>query len=206
MDLLLNFKPLLIITPSLRTGTPEDFLTEPIKRYDLEIKPDLEPTVGALLAALEDATNEWREGLEEFNLTEEAICWQAYPDGHSIGGLLLHLADAETYWFYEVAAGNQRTKEEYAAVLSQETNQYGFSWPVPPARPLSWYFELLDATRARTREIVAAINDPLAIGTNRNREFTLRWILNHVISHEAYHGGQAVLIAVLQSRPTTNDQ
>ena len=31
-------------------------------------------------------------------------------------------------------------------------------------------------------------------------EFTLRWLLHHVITHEAYHGGQAVLLSIMKQK------
>jgi len=30
------------------------------------------------------------------------------------------------------------------------------------------------------------------------REFTLSWLMTHVIVHEAYHGGQAILLLLQQ--------
>src|SRR5436853_2072586 len=86
--------------------------------------------IGLLAAALEDATSEWREELDDVD--EDTIVWQPFPGGHSIGGLILHMADVEAWWFETVAAGKARPVGEEERLLSEETQQYGVSWPTPP--------------------------------------------------------------------------
>lgn len=53
----------------------------------------LDLQVGLLLAALEDTTRKWREELGD--VPEQNIIWQPFPHGHSIGAILLHMADVE---------------------------------------------------------------------------------------------------------------
>jgi uncharacterized damage-inducible protein DinB len=134
-------------------------------------------------------------------LPEEAIVWQPVPGRHSIGAIILHIADVEAFWLYQVADGKARDPEEVARLLSAETDQYGLRWPEAPRQPLSWYFAQHDAIRARTRETICRLNDPEHIGHLRDNEFTLRWLLHHVMIHEAYHGGQAVLLALMYQAP-----
>ena len=163
----------------------------------------LDPQIGLLLSMLDDGTHEWREELGD--VSEEALVWQPFPGGHSIGALMLHIADTEASWIHEVAAGQPRSPEELARLLSAETRQYRIEWPVPPRQPLAWYVAQMDETRARTMALVAALNDPLHVSPKtRSRtgqgDFTLRWILHHVLTHEAYHGGQAVLLSIMHFR------
>jgi uncharacterized damage-inducible protein DinB len=165
-------------------------------------KVDLTPDganmeIGLLLAMLDDATKEWTEELG--TVDDEAIIWQPFADGHSIGALMLHIADVEAYWIQQIGAGKQRSAEELKAFLSEETNQYAVQWPAPPAQPLEWYLQQLRRVREATRQTVLAINDPDHIGVRRDTQFTLRWLLSHVISHEAYHGGQAVFLALMHT-------
>jgi uncharacterized damage-inducible protein DinB len=164
------------------------------KRVDVKPVAGLDPQVGLLLAMLGDGTREWREELGQ--VPEDAVVWQPFPQGHSIGALILHLADSESFWIQEVAAGQARTPEEVKALLSEETDQYAINWPIPPKKPLGWYFEQHDRIRKETRRTVRRLADPEHIGRRGEREFTLRWVLHHVITHEAYHGGQAVLLAL----------
>jgi len=167
-----------------------------MQRVDITPVPGVDVQVGLLLAVLEDVTKEWREELGD--VSEEQIVYQPFPGGHSIGALILHIADVEVFWLYEVGASKERPAEELKTLLSEETQQYQVQWPVPPRQPLAWYFAQQDAVRERTRQAVLALNDPEHIGRRRDWEFTLRWLLNHVISHEAYHGGQAVLLSLMQ--------
>lgn len=174
-----------------------------MERVDVVPVAGLDVQVGLLLAALDNTTAEWRQELGD--VPDESIAWQAFPGGHSIGALLLHMADVEANWLHEVAAGRERTPEELQTLLSGETHQYQVQWPAPPAQPLAWYYARQDAVRARTRELVAALNDPEHTGKRPARrkkpvgpDFTLRWLLTHVISHEAYHGGQAVLLSLMR--------
>ena len=166
-----------------------------MKLRDLAVDADLDPQTGLLLAVLDDVTSEWREELGEVG--DDIILWQPFPGGHSIGALILHMADVEAHWLHEVGAGQKRPVEELSRLLSNETDQYKVEWPNPPAQPLAWYFAQQDDVRARTKRLIAGINDLEHIGQEDDESYTLRYLLNHVISHEAYHGGQAVLLSLL---------
>lgn len=167
-----------------------------MRRVDVVPVADAHIQIGLLLSVLEDVTQKWTGELG--TIPDEYLLWQSFPKGHSIGALILHIADVEAYWLHQIAAGATRSEEELTTLLSQETDQYAVQWPTPPARPLAWFLEQHRAIRERTRQYVLALNDPDHVGVRRETEFTLRWLLNHVISHEAYHGGQAVLLALMQ--------
>lgn len=169
-------------------------------REDVTPVEGLDVQVGLLLAMLDATTIEWRGELEMEEVSEDAIVWQPFPNGHSIGALILHIVDVEAYWLYQIAAGKERTQEEKDRLLSDATQQDAVSWPVPPRQPLAWYFAQLDAIRERTRQTIRELNNPEHLGSRRDTEFTLRWLLFHVIAHEAYHGGQAVLLSLQYAR------
>ena len=169
---------------------------------------DFGPTVACesaelrlLLAQLDQATHEWSSELDD--LSERELVWQPFPGGHSIAALLAHIAGVELYWLHHIAAGEPfRDLEE--ETMGAEIDQYAVSWPPPPpGRPYAFYRELLQTTRERTRQLIPALGDPARVfsRTRSNGEvqaLTLRWLLTHVINHEAYHGGQAVLLALQQ--------
>jgi uncharacterized damage-inducible protein DinB len=176
-------------------------------RVDIVPAEGMDVQTGLLLSVLEDVTKEWTGELDELGeVTEEQIIWQVFPNGHSIGGLILHIADVEAFWLHQVGAGQTRSAEELALLLSEETQQYQFQWPAPPPEPLSWYLAQHQAVRERTRTLIRRVNDPEHTGVHRGTEFTLRWLLNHIISHEAYHGGQAVLLALMQTTGRQGEQ
>lgn len=168
------------------------------KRMDVPPVPGADVQIGLLLAMLGDGTKDWREELGE--VSKEMVLWQPFPHAHSIGALILHIADVEAYWLHQIGAGQARSEEELARLLSEETQQYDLSWPRPPAQPLSWFFAQHDEIRARTRQIVATWDDPAHARPREDAEFTRRWLLHHVLTHEAYHGGQAVLLSILHGR------
>lgn len=159
--------------------------------YDVAPLPGYESGVGLLLASLADSTREWREELGEPSI--EAITWQPAPGMHSIGAELLHIADVEVYWLECFAAGRPRDPEELKLLLSEETNQDEGIWPTPPAEPIQWYFDLHDRLRKRAWEAVREI-EPKRVYERRSNSFTFGWILAHVVEHDSYHGGQAVLL------------
>lgn len=161
--------------------------------FDVAPLDGYHPEIGLLLSAMQDSTREWRENLEAPPV--EAIVWQPAEGSYSIGGLLLHLIDCEDFWFYTFLAGNPRDPEETALFLSKETDQYEGRWPVPPAQPLSWYYELHDRIRTRAFEALRGIEpDRVYSREGRKSTYTARWVLAHTLEHDAYTGGQAVAL------------
>ena len=175
-----------------------------IERIDVTPIAGLDVQTGLLLAMLDDGTQELRGELGD--VADETLVWQPFPNGHSIGTLILHIADVEAKWLHEVGAGLTRSSEELAVLLSSETRQYQYIWPAPPAQPLSWFLARHDEIRARTHTLIKTLSGSEHLGSRINRrtgerhEFTLRQLLHHVLTHEAYHGGQAVLLSVLHER------
>ncbi len=171
-----------------------------MKAEIVDVKPveGMDIQTGLLLAMLDDATNYWRKELGD--VSEDALCWQPISDGHSIGAVLLHIADVESHWLYAVSTGQPRSEEEVSRLLSRETRQYAVQWPAPPRQPLSCYYAQHDEIRERTRRTIRELNNPEHIGIRREQGFTLRWLLHHVITHEAYHSGQAVLLSLLYAK------
>ena len=159
--------------------------------YDVAPFKGFHPEIGILLSSLEDSTREWRENLGE--LPGEAIIWQPAPKGHSVGALILHMIDCESYWFEAFAAGKERDPEEVKLWMSEETGQFDAEWPVPPSAPLAWYYAEQDRIRARSLEALRGL-DPERRYQRKGEEFTLRWIVAHILEHDSYTGGQAVLL------------
>jgi uncharacterized damage-inducible protein DinB len=168
--------------------------------YDVAPVQGMHGEIAVLAAQLVDGTREWREELGDAE--PGTVVWQPYPGAHSIGALILHMADVEGYWIEDMAAGRARPEEELRQLLSEETRQYGGEWPSPPVRPLAWYFEVQDRVRRRTMETLRDLADPSRVVRRENRDYglTVRWIVAHVVQHEAYHGGQAVLLSIMKDR------
>ena len=158
--------------------------------------------IGLLLGLLEAGTQNMRRELGEVD--EETLIWQPYPNGHSIGAILIHVAACEAGWLHLVAAGQETPLDmEEQLMGGPSIDQYAGIWPAPPRKPLSWYYAQHDEVRARTIALVRELPDPDEVRTvvwSPNRTCTVRWILHHVIEHEAYHLGQAVLLSLMRER------
>ena len=172
---------------------------------------DVEPLAGypepygLLLAILQDGTREWRAELPD-ELSADAMVWQPYPGLHSIGAIMLHIAFVEIVWFERFALHLPFDPEERKLLMVDETDVDEWQWPVPPRQPLSWYYELHDKIRIRTLENIKQWPEPEATRGEDDDLRTMRWLLGHVIQHEAYHGGQAVLLHRLRALQESDDE
>ena len=161
--------------------------------FDAKPLPGYQEPYDLLCAILQDGTNEWRWELDQ-DLSEDAVVWQPYPGTYSIGAIILHIIGVEIFWFERVGLNLPIEEEERRLLMVEEIDVDAGRWPAPPRRPLSWYFDLHNRIRSRTLESIKQW--PAADATREvdGRPRTMRWILGHVIQHEAYHGGQAVLL------------
>ncbi len=151
---------------------------------------------GLLCAILQDGTNEWRCELDR-NLGEDALVWQPVPGAHSIGAIILHMIAAETFWFEQFALDIQADPEESKVLMSNEIDVDNWQWPVPHKMPLKDYLALQDKIRTRTLERIKEWPAPDSAKDLHGMQRSMRWVLGHIIQHEAYHGGQAVLLSRL---------
>lgn len=168
------------------------------KLYDAAPLERCQPDFGLMAAILQDGTREWREELE--GVTEDAIVWQPFPGGHSIGAVLFHIIEVESYWIETVCMGLPEDEALLKETMADQIKQYEFKWPIPPRKPLSYYFALHDEVRARTLKHIQSLTDPAAVKSRKDYDVTVRWVLGHVIQHEAYHGGQIVLLNEIYKR------
>ncbi len=159
--------------------------------YDLKLPEGYDPQIALLLGSLQDSTRDWRENLGSPSV--EAIVWQPKPKSHSIGALLLHMADAEAFWFETFAAGKTRPRGEMKLLMVDKIKIYGANWPEPPREPFEWYLELFDGIRNRAIEALQGLPAD-KVYERKTFSCTLRWVVSHVVEHDSYHGGQAVLL------------
>jgi len=163
-----------------------------MRRYDVAPLDGLDPELGLLFATLNDGRREWQDNLG--TPSQEAITWQPYPDGPSIGGIILHLASCEAFWLQKFAAGQEIDETQPAIAYDLTLDQYVPSWPTPPSHPLDWYLDVLEQQRHDTLRLVTEHGKPLRMLPRKDYEVSYRWILAHLVEHDSYHGGQAVLL------------
>ncbi len=160
--------------------------------FDAAPQAACQPDIGLLAAVLQDGTREWRWELE--GVTEDAIVWQPFPGGHSIGALMFHIIEAEAYWVEMVCMGLPEDRALFEELMSEHIKQDEIQWPTPPRKPISYYFELHDEVRSNMLKHIETLQEPAAIRAREDHDVTVRWVLGHIIQHEAYHGGQIILL------------
>ena len=168
-------------------------------KFDVAPLAGYQDSYGQLCAILQDGTREWRGEMDP-DLSSDAVVWQPHENAHSIGTVILHIAGVEAYWFEQFALGEPMSPEEKKLTLFDETDVDKGLWPAPPRQPLAWYFDLHDRIRARTLESIKRWGPPETIEQRGDHSFSLGWVFGHVIQHESYHGGQAVLLQELWKR------
>jgi len=156
------------------------------------------PEVATYINMLKQSTGEWRWMLGT-DVTPEQISHQAYPGAHSIGAVLLHMADSEAIWTMEVLEGGVVPAALKEELLADKTDVWNGKWPVAPSKPLEYYYEIQDRVRENTLRVLAGLTDIDKEVTAWGNQFTIRWILGHMVSHDSQHGGQAILLHVAQT-------
>lgn len=156
------------------------------------------PEVATYINMLKQSTGEWRWMLGT-DVTPEQISHQAYPGAHSIGAVLLHMADSEAIWTMEVLEGGAVPAALKEELLADQTDVWNGKWPVAPSKPLAYFYEIQDRVRENTLRVLAGLTDIDKEVTAWGNQFTIRWILGHMVSHDSQHGGQAILLHVAQT-------
>jgi hypothetical protein len=83
--------------------------------------PPVLAEVATYINMLKQSTGEWR-GMLGTDVTPEQISHQAYPGAHSIGAVLLHMADSEAIWTMEVLEGGAVPAALKEELLADQTD------------------------------------------------------------------------------------
>jgi uncharacterized damage-inducible protein DinB len=128
------------------------------------------------------------EGLTDEQLRERSVP----PSGLCLLGLVRHLTECERGWFRNVLLGAD-LPELYA---TQEDRDADFNAVGTP--DVATVFATFERECDAAREAVAAVGDLDALSKGRDKatggQFSLRWILTHMIEEYARHNGHADLL------------
>jgi len=161
--------------------------------YRLEPLPAKSPEIGLLLSVLEDSTREWTGDFDD--ATDDLVNFRAVDGEHCFGGVMLHIMAAERYWVDSVILNIAIDKADPAMVYDNLLDQNENDWPDAPTESLEWYFDLFKKHRARTIELLSEIEDAHKIVQKHDRsDYSISWIIGHLIQHDSYHGGQIVML------------
>jgi uncharacterized damage-inducible protein DinB len=175
-----------------------------VKRHALVPATGVSPGIGFLLAGMEEVRGQLREAVQE--MSDEEIARRGVAGAHSIGALVLHIGEAEWWWMNCIIKGHE---------LTDADRQQSF-WDVlkdPDSFAAKNYssrycLETIDTIRAETRAFLASLNDDDLENTyshtrgDKRMEASLRWILHHLIDHEAQHKGQILMLKRLLGAKT----
>jgi uncharacterized damage-inducible protein DinB len=161
--------------------------------YDVAPLAGYPEPYGLLAAILQDSTSEWR-GEIQGDPGPGVTTWRPRPGGQSIGAIILHMIIAELFWFEIVALDREIDPADKELLKWDEIDVDEGAWPDVPSEPLSWYLELHDRYRARTLEALKEWPSSETLKELHGRKRSMRWVLGHVVQHEAYHGGQIVML------------
>jgi uncharacterized damage-inducible protein DinB len=131
----------------------------------------------------------WKcEGLTEIQLRQRSVP----PSTLSLLGLVRHMAQVERGWFRNVLLGED-VPDLYDARDDPDVDFNGVD-----DADVAADFAAFDAECAAARQIVAAAPDLDVLSKERSertgQQFSLRWILTHMIEEYARHNGHADLL------------
>lgn len=152
--------------------------------------------IGLCLSGMDEVREQLCAAVGVMSTADIGRC--AVSGAHSIGALVLHIGEAEWWWMQCVVSHHKLTDENAKApfwdVLKEPdrvaNNGYSAEFCLREAARI----------RAQTREVLVKFADD-----DLDRVFTferdgntsdlnLRWILHHLIDHEAQHKGQILML------------
>lgn len=172
-----------------------------MRRRVLSRYPGLSTGIGYYLSGMEEVRSQVTSAVKP--IPDDLIGKPAFLGAHSIGGLVLHIGEAEWFWMQMVVSGHELTEEDkkaaYWDVLDDVDGvaRKGFT--------TDFCLQEIDRIRNQTRDVLFAFNDKdlERIITYERKgettEYNLRWILHRLIDHEAQHKGQILMLKRLMA-------
>ncbi len=164
--------------------------------------------LGFCLSAMEEVRQQLHEAVRE--MPAEQICCLAIPGAHSIAALVLHIGEAEWYWIQHILSGRELSEIRSAPCWDVLKEPSSFA-----AKNYAAEFCLneIKKIRKQTFETLAAFDDSRLDNVfqyerdGESIDLTLRWILHHLVDHEAQHKGQILMLKrLLAESPKSNIQ
>lgn len=167
-----------------------------MRRRVLTPHPGLSTGIGYYLGGMEEVRSQLVAAVKD--ISNDKIGKPAFLGVHSIGGLVLHIGEAEWFWVQMVFRGHELTEEDKSMpcwdILDdvERISRNGYTAE----------FCLFEAERIRnqTRDVLFSCSDKdldRSFTFERNgkaTEYNLRWILHHLVDHESQHKGQILML------------
>lgn len=172
-----------------------------MRRRQLTPHPGLSTGIGYYLSGMEEVRNQLKVAVK--NIPDDLIGKPAFLGAHSIGGLVLHIGEAEWFFMQMIVSGHQLTEEDskapYWDILDdlERVARNGYT--------AEFCLNEIEKIRNQTRDVLFSYNDKdleRIITFERHgetTEYNLRWILHHLIDHESQHKGQIFMLKRLMA-------
>lgn len=149
---------------------------------------------------LEDVRKETYKGVE--HLTKEQLFQNPMDGEYPIGAYLMHLAECEIGWLETLSGKKQSEDLIKRAYGNVWFDPYPADAAAPPSSPLEFseYKIVIDEARKNFLDYMSTMDDSeLEDEVTLKRKsgdikFKKKWIIYHIIEHEAHHRGQMFLL------------
>ena len=172
-----------------------------MRRRVLTPHPGLSTGIGYYLSGMEEVRSQLVAAVK--TVPDDLIGKPAFLGAHSIGALVLHIGEAEWFWMQMVVGGHELTEEDKKApcwdILDdvEGVARNGYT--------TEFCLREIEKIRNQTRDLLFGYNDKdleriiLFERHGKETEHNLRWILHHLIDHEAQHKGQILMLKRLMA-------
>ena len=172
-----------------------------MRRRLLTPHPGLSTGIGYYLSGMEEVRNQVNVAVK--NIPDDLIGKPAFLGAHSIGGLVLHIGEAEWFWMQMVVSGHELTDEDRTAACwdilddLERVARSGYT--------AEFCLSEIEKIRNQTRDVLFSYNDKdleriiTFERKGQTTEYNLRYILHHLIDHEAQHKGQIFMLKRLMA-------
>ncbi len=176
-----------------------------IEKEIFEPMPNFPKEIGFYLSGMAEVRKQLSDAVRD--LSDAEISAKVLPNMQSIGQLILHNAEAEWFWIDCVLAEKE---------LDEKVAKLELFWDVLLDEDFAvknysaeFCVETADKVRADCFETLKKFGDEdmeKYFGFNKNDdrriEVTLRYVLHHLIDHEAQHKGQILMLKRLLREAT----
>jgi len=156
-----------------------------------EIKPPkgYSHDIGNMISMLDNLKQRVERNV--YNLDQDGTDFLFDENANSPGAIIYHLAATEAYYqayTFEGRGYNAEEKKKWETALNLgEKARQEFK-----GKPISYYLEIYDEVRKKTKELLKTKDDDWFAKKNGN--MTNHWAWFHVMEHQANHMGQLAMI------------
>ncbi len=167
-----------------------------INRQTLEPVEGVPIQIGYYLAGMEEVRDQLREAVRD--LSNNVTHAKLRPDTHTIAQLILHCGEAEWWWIQCVVNGREIDEELESSVFWDVLEKgHEPSEEMSAGECISEIDRISGLTLETLKNFADSDLDRYFVRERpdgRITEKSLRWILHHLIDHEAQHKGQILML------------